>query len=304
MDIASKDIAKGKKKSGSREKFGKALIFLAPSLLLMLIFFIGPIIMTFFFSFTNMSLTGASAKNVSFIGIENFTSMFKDPSFKIVILNSIVFLVFSAIVGQQVLGFLVALLMKQKNRIFRSIIGTIVIAGWVTPEVICAFAFTAFFGDHGTLNQILKSIHVQPVSWLYQHPMLSIVIANIWHGTAFSMLMFQAGLDDIPDSVEEAAMIDGANGWQRLWRITIPIIKNTITTNLVIITLQTLGMFTLIYTMTGGGPAGKTSTLPIFMYEQAFKNYQLGYGTAISLILLLIGIIFSLLYIRLLRTNE
>jgi multiple sugar transport system permease protein len=134
--------------------------------------------------------------------------------------------------------------------------------------------------------------------------MVSVVVANIWKGSALSMLMFQAALDTVPDSVHESAMIDGANRWQRLWKITIPMIKNTIFTNLVIITLGTLGVFTLIYTMTGGGPARATSTLPIFMYEQAFVNYQLGYGTAISLIILLIGIILSIVYIKLLKTDE
>src|SRR5699024_4980655 len=111
-------------------------------------------------------------------------------------------------------------------------------------------------------------------------------------------------LDDVPEEVEEAARIDGANAWQRLWRVTLPIIKGAAVTNMVLVTLQTLGVFTLIYALTGGGPGEKTSTLPIFMYEEAFVNYQLGYGTAISLILLLVGIVLSLLYIRLLKIDD
>lgn len=281
-----------------------ALYFLAPSIILMLIFFIGPIMMTFFFSFTNMSLTGVNAQNIEFVGFQNFVEMFKDPSFKSSFIATLVFLVFSGIIGQQILGFLMAILMKGKNKHLRRFVGGTIMAGWVTPEIIVAITFVSFLHDGGTLNQILESIGIAPVSWLFTFPMVSVIIANIWQGSALSMLMFQSALDNIPDSVYEAAKIDGANGWQRLWRITIPMIKNTIFTNLVVITLGTLGVFTLIYTMTGGGPAGATSTLPVFMYEQAFMNYQLGYGTAISLVILLIGIVLSLAYIKILKTEE
>lgn len=281
-----------------------AILFLSPSLLLLLIFFIGPILMTFFFAFTNMSLTGAAAQNIQFVGFQNFVDMFKDPNFKTSFIATMVFLLFSGIIGQQVLGFLLAVLMKDKHKSVRKFVGGTVMAGWVTPEIIVGITFVSFLHDGGTLNKIIANFGIEPISWLFTFPMVSVVVANIWQGSALSMLMFQAALDNIPNTVQESAMIDGANRWQRLWRITIPIIKNTIFTNLVIITLGTLGVFTLIYTMTGGGPARATSTLPVFMYEQAFVNYQLGYGTAISLVILLIGIILSLIYIRLLKAEE
>ncbi|WP_077623233.1 carbohydrate ABC transporter permease [Sediminibacillus massiliensis] len=288
----------------NNNNFQKALLFLAPTIILLLIFFVGPIFMTFFFAFTNMSLTGAAAQNIEFVGFQNFVQMFKDPNFKTSFTATMIFLIFSGVIGQQVLGFLLAFLMKQKNKTFRKFVGGTVMAGWVTPEIIVAFTFVSFLHDNGTLNQILGTIGIEPISWLFTFPMVSVIIANIWQGSALSMLMFQAALDNVPVSVEESAKIDGANRWQRLCKITIPMIKNTIFTNLVIITLGTLGVFTLIYTMTGGGPARATSTLPVFMYEQAFVNYQLGYGTAISLVILLIGIVLSLAYIRLLKAED
>lgn len=302
--MASNEKALLMKNKNDNSMLRKALFFLTPSLVLLLIFFIGPIIMTFFFAFTNMSLTGTAAQSMEFVGFQNFVELFKDPSFKTSFLTTMVFLIFSGILGQQVLGFLLAILMRNKNKTFRKIVGGTVMAGWVTPEIIVAFTFVSFLHDGGTLNQFLGNFGVEPISWLFTFPMVSIVVANIWQGSALSMLMFQAALDNISSSVEESARIDGANRWQLLWRITIPMIKNTIFTNLVIITLGTLGVFTLIYTMTGGGPGKATATLPIFMYEQAFVNYQLGYGTAISLVILLIGIILSLAYIRLLKSND
>lgn len=281
----------------------RTILFGLPSIVLLLLFVLGPIVMTFYFSFTNLSLTGAAASNTQFIGFDNFIRMFKDPSFKTSVINTIIFLIASAVIGQQVVGFVVAFLMKQKARPFRRTIGILVLAGWITPEIVVAFIWFAFLSDQGTLNIVLGSIGIKPIAWLLEFPLVSVIFVNIWHGAAFSMLMYQAALDDVPEEVEEASRIDGANAWQRLWRITLPIIKGSAVTNMVLVTLQTLGVFTLIYALTGGGPGEKTTTLPVFMYDQAFVNYQLGYGTAISLILLLIGIILSLMYIRFLKTD-
>ena len=274
------------------------IYFLLPSILVMLVFFVYPILLTFYYSFTNLALTGEAAKTLKFVGFDNYIRMFQDPSVRISIWNTLVFLIGSAVVGQQVLGFLIALLMKHKNRTFRRVIGTIVLAGWVTPEIVCALCLYSFFADEGTLNAILGFLGMRQVTWLYTVPMTTVILANVWHGTAFSMLVFQAALDDVPNEIEEAAVVDGASKLQILFRIILPVIKQTITTNMMLVTLQTLGVFGLIYAMTGGGPGTSTTTLPIFMYNQAFVNYQLGYGTAISLLLLLIGIILSLFYIR------
>lgn len=118
----------------------------------MLIFFIYPVFLTFFYSFTNLALTGESAKELKFVGIDNYIHMFKDPTVRISIWNTLIFLFGSAVIGQQVLGFVIALLMKHKNKLFRRVIGTIVLAGWVTPEIVCALCLYSFFGDEGTLN--------------------------------------------------------------------------------------------------------------------------------------------------------
>ena len=112
------------------------------------------------------------------------------------------------------------------------------------------------------------------------------------------MMVFQAALDNVPADTAESAMLDGANRWNTLIYIIIPQIKATIFSNTMLITLKTIGVFDLIFTMTGGGPAGKTQTLPVYMYLQAFKSFQLGYGSAISVVLLALGIALSVLYTR------
>lgn len=288
----------------------KTSLFLSPALVILLIFFITPMILTVMFSFTNLSLTGTQAAQLEFVGFDNFIRMFNDSNLYSSIIKTLVFVFFSAILGQCLMGFIIAFMMKGKDIRFRRIIGISVISAWVTPEVVVAFAWVIFLGDSGTVNNVLMFfsnylpfLPQQPIAWLFQYPMVSIVIANVWRGTAFSMMAFQTALDDIPTEVEESATMDGATRWKLVRHITIPMVKGTIVTNLLLVTLQTLGVFALIYTMTGGGPSGATMTLPVYMYQQAFVSYQLGYGTAISLVLLLIGVIFSLFYMKFLKVK-
>jgi len=135
-------------------------------------------------------------------------------------------------------------------------------------------------------------------------PILAVCLANVWRGTAFSLMVFTAAINDVPQELVEAAEMDGAGPWQRLWRVVLPVIRPSILTNLMLITLQTLSVFGLIYTMTRGGPGNKSETLPIFMYQQAFQNSLIGYGTAIALVLLVVGALFSVVYIRLLKLED
>lgn len=279
----------------------KALFFLTPTWILLLVFFVVPMVMTVFFAFTNLSLTGAAAQNLEFVGFENFSTMFNDPRFRVSVRRTITFLFFSAIVGQCLLGFMIAFLMRGKGKFIKRFVGIAVIAAWVTPEIVAGFNIVTFLAEGGTLNWFLGLFGADPVAWTWEFPMFSVIIANIWRGTAFSMMVFQAALDDIPKDIEEAAAVDGAKNWEIIRHITIPMVKGTIGTNMMLVTLQTLGVFSLIFTMTGGGPGDATMTLPIFMYNQAFISFRLGYGTAISLVLLLIGIIFSLTYMKVLK---
>ena len=284
---------------------GKALGFLLPTIVLLAIFFVWPIVLSFYYSMTNMTLSGSKAVNFDFVGFQNFTRLFADPLFRTSFLNTLIFLVFSAIIGQLVFGFIIAYLMKQKNQIVRSTVGLITLIGWIMPEVVVSFCMVAFFNRDGSLSMILQSIGIlkEPVAWLVSFPMVSVVIANIWHGTAFSMMQFQAALDDVPAEIEESANLDGANWFHNLIYITIPMIKRTIVTDTILITLKTLAVFGLIYAMTGGGPGTSTTTLSIYMYKQAFGSYQMGYGTAIALIMLIVGIVLSLISVRLSNTS-
>ncbi|MFZ7087451.1 carbohydrate ABC transporter permease [Curtobacterium sp. RRHDQ10] len=274
---------------------------LVPAMVLLVIFLIGPILTSFYGSFTNSALTGAAAQSQQFVGLKNYTDLFQDKDFPKSVLLTLILLIGSAVIGQNVLGLGLALLMRQANRVIRAIVGTFVVAAWVLPEIVAAFAAYAFFNDKGTLNTFLAGVGITGANWLYTFPMVAIVLANIWRGTAFSMLVYSAAVQEVPDDINESAEVDGASGWQRLIFITLPVIRRSISTNLMLTTLQTLSVFTLIYVMTGGGPGTNSSTLPILAYQEAFKFSQLGFGTAIATILLVVGAVFSIIYIRALK---
>lgn len=280
-----------------------ALLFFSPAIIMLSIFTVIPVVIAVIFSFTDVSMTGANSNSLNFIGFKNFIKIFQDDNLRRAVTNTIIFTFFSAIVGQQILGFLLAYLMRGKSTRFRRIIGISILAGWVTPEIVAAFNLFAFFSDEGILNKILSFINIEPIMWLFTFPMVSVIMANIWRGTAFSMMIYEAALADIPETVEEAALIDGASEIKRIWHVILPMLKNTITTNMILVTLQTIGVFGLIFALTGGGPGMATQTLPIYMYNQAFISYQIGYGTAIALIMLALGVSISVLYIRSMKSE-
>lgn len=276
---------------------------LAPATILLTIFLVGPILVSLWGSLTNATLSGSTAVSSTFVGLDNYVRLFQDPDFPIAVINTVLFVIFSAVIGQNILGLALAFLMRSSSRAVSAVVGTIVVTAWVLPEIVAAFAAYAFFRDDGTLNAFLGFLGLEGESWLYTFPMTMVIIANIWRGTAFSMMVYSAALADVPPEITEAAEMDGAGGAKRLFLITLPMIRPTIATNSMIVTLQTLSVFTLIFVMTGGGPGVQSTTLPILAYQEAFKFGQLGFGTAIATIMLLVGAVFSIFYIRALRSE-
>src|SRR5262249_33157478 len=162
------------------------------------------------------------------------------------------FLVATAIIGQNLLGLLIALLLQGRPRAVRAAIGTVVIGARVVPEVVAGYMWYAFLSSDGTLNSMLDAVGLHGRAWLYASPLLAVSIANIWRGTAFSMLMYSAALSDVPSDLDDAAAVDGAYTLQRLRYITLPLLKRVALTNLMLITLATLSVFGLVFVMTGG----------------------------------------------------
>lgn len=271
----------------------------APATALLLLFLAGPIAYCAYIAFTDMQLTGSSETN--FVGFDNFRKAFSDDAFRNAVWLTLVFTFVSSVLGQNTLGLALAGLMRRAPKPVRTVTGAVVIGAWVLPEIVAAFLLYAFFRREGTLNAILDWLHLPSQNWLFTLPILAVSFANVWRGTAFSMLIYSAALSEVPKEITEAAEVDGASGWRRLWNVTLPMIRRSIGTNLMLNTLQTLSVFGLIWAMTRGGPGGRSTTLPVFMYDQAFNKSLIGYGTAVALLLLLVGALFSVLYLRLVR---
>ena len=274
---------------------------LLPAILLLAAFLLGPIVYSLYGSLTNAAMTGYRAANPEFVGLDNYVSLLSDSSFLRSVLLTVVFVLASAVVGQNVLGMVLALLMRHAARPLPSLVGGVVVTSWVLPEIVAAFACYAFFSTSGTLNSMLATIGLEGPTWLLTFPMMSVILANIWRGTAFSMMVYHAALGEVPPEIKESAEMDGASPLQSFFRITLPMIRRSISTNLMLTTLQTLCVFTLIWVMTGGGPGTASSTLPVLAYQEAFKFSQVGYGTAIATVTLVVGALFSIVYIKVLK---
>jgi multiple sugar transport system permease protein len=279
--------------------------FLAPSIALVLVFVVGPVLWAVVLSFTNWKLTGPGAQHPEFIALGNYTRLAGSAAFKDAFVRTVVFVFFSAIVGQFLLGLTSALLLHRRDVRLKSLWSGAILLPLVVPETVAAFAWASMLesSNEGTLNRVVGLAGVEPIAWLQDNAMLAIIVVNIWRGIAFAMILFAAALEGVPQEVTEAAVVDGASAGQLLSRITLPLIKHAIVLYMLLTTIGTVTVFGLIYFLTRGGPGGDTTVLSIFIYERAFKFFELGLGSAASVIMLGVVLGVGLIYVRLLRAQ-
>src|SRR4051794_20574375 len=240
---------RGRRRSAMLRRF----LPLLPAVALLLLFFAGPVLWSCYAAFTDQALSGAGAQHPQFIGLANFRRMLDDPIFIQSILLTVIFVVGSAVIGQNTLGLIIALLLRRRSRPVQATVSIVVVGAWVMPEIVAAFCWYAFLNRSGSLNHWLNSVGLTQ-NWLYTAPMFAVILANVWRGTAFSMMVYSAALSDIPPEIEEAASIDGAGGRRRVWDGALPVIPRPVMTNPMLVTLQTPPRFTPIWGLTGGGP--------------------------------------------------
>jgi multiple sugar transport system permease protein len=281
-------------KSGNAVLRGRAAsFFLSPATIIIVLFLVLPAFWTIYLGVTNYRLTGFAAVSPEFVGLENFRRAFNDPAFFNSLKVTFIFTLGSAIFGQAVLGFLLAWVLFGLSKRVRNSVEVIVIAAWMVPSSVVSFLWIAFLnGDSGTLNSILGS----NVRWLIDYPLESIIVFNIWRGTAFSMLLFAAAVASIPKSHLEVARIAGATRGQQLRTIVLPAIRPYILTDILLITLWTFNDFGP-YLITAGGPGQETELLAIFIYNNALRFLEFGYASSIAAIMLGINLILSLIVI-------
>ena len=254
------------------------------------------------YSFTNLELTGFNSINWKWIGFDNYIRLFTRNGFLGSLWVTVVFTFFSALVGQSVFGFALAASMRRIQGWGRTTVEVTIMLGWLLPDIVAAFLWQATTSTNGFLNTlIVEPLGFPAYNFLASNALAVVIIANIWKGTAWSYLLFSAALDSISREILEAARVDGATGLQRIWLVTLPIIRPHIATNMLFITIWTFTYFPLIYALTGGGPGSATEVLSIFMYHQSFGVGKLGYGAAISVPMVIIVGALSIFYLRQLK---
>ncbi|WP_433283946.1 carbohydrate ABC transporter permease [Pseudonocardia sp. CA-142604] len=279
----------------------RASAFVVPALALIGVFLVYPALWTLYLGLTNYRLTGIAAARPQVVGLDNYTHALSDPEFLNSLWLTLLYVLGSAVIGQSVLGFVLAWTMRSVPRVVRTVVESLVMLAWILPGSVVAFLWIALLDrDSGTLNALLGT---PGMAWLLEYPMLSIIVFNTWRGTAFSMLLFSAALNAVPPSQLETARMAGASGWQQLRDVVFPHIRGHVLTNLLLISLWTFNDFAP-YLITAGGPNDRSEILPVFVYQTAIFDGQLGFGSAISLIMLLINLVIAVIYLRLLRERR
>ena len=286
-----------------REMLRNRLLIL-PSAILLAAFVLYPSCVAVYTSLTNLSLTGPAALNPRFIGFANYSKLFSDATFWRSLTVTFWFVLFSAIIGQLVLGLLSAVLLNKRFAL-RSFFNAIILMPNAVPGVVAALMWSSMLasGEYGTLNKVVAWFGVDPERWLVTFPLSMIIIVNIWRGIGFAMILMTSGLSAISEELLEAARMDGATPWQSFRRITLPLLVPTIFLYLLVSTVTTIAIFALIYALTRGGPAGATEIIGIYIYNQSFGAYQLGYGSAIAVVMLAISLVIGVFYVRALKVE-
>lgn len=279
----------------------KAGAFVTPALLLIGMFLVFPAVWTIYLGMTDTRLTGLAAANPQFVGLDNYREILADPKFWNSLWLTVIFVFFSGILGQTVLGLALALMVQKLKGFVKGLVEFLILAAWVVPGTVTAFLWRALLDRrNGTLNAILGT---DQTAWLLDYPLIMIILFNIWGGAAFSMQLFSSALASVPPSQIESARMAGASSWQRFTDVVLPNIKGHIFTNTLLITLWTFNVFGP-YMLTAGGPNGKTAIISIYIYQVAIPGGFIGLGAAISLIMLVINLVIALIYQRIAKGTK
>jgi raffinose/stachyose/melibiose transport system permease protein len=279
-------------------------LFLAPALLVFTIFLIYPIAQSAYYGFFNWKGFGPATE---FVGADNYRRILTDKNFLRAVQNGL--LIVGLSVSVQLPLALGLALMVGRNLPGRIFFRTIFFLPYVFSEVITALVWQALaYPDphYGLINALITRLGLDAVPFLGdpKSVMLTIFAALTWKYFGFHMLLYMAGLQNIPVELEEAARIDGASGFQILWRIILPLLRGTIRTTVFLSVLGSLQVFAIVWIMSQGGPAGASETMATYMYRFGFVRFYLGYGSAVAVVMFIICITFSLVYQKLFKEQD
>ena len=268
-------------------------LFVLPFMIPLVLFWIIPLILSFLISFTDWNYI---SPDINFVGLKNYLNIFTDPRFIRAFTNTVVFSLGTNI-PSIILGLSLALMFQKKfrgSRIYQLLIFT----PWITPAVAVALVWSWIYDpQRGLANFLLGLIGLEPLEWLHssETAMLGIVIFTIWKTVGWTMLFYIGALEKVPNSLYEAATLDGCSSIKKFFHITLPLISPTTYFLFIINLITSIQVYDQIQIMTQGGPGGSTTTLLYLYYQRAFQNFQMGPANAIAMIILVIILALSLL---------
>ncbi|MGB9687178.1 MAG: carbohydrate ABC transporter permease [Rectinema subterraneum] len=266
------------------------ILFSAPFLLVYVVFLAFPVVYGIYLSFFDWNILSGKA----FVGLRNFVQAFSDEKFKSSFFHTLQFVGLSTPI-LIVTGFLMALISVRPTKLGKAAESIFFLPYMFSTTVVGTLWAWLLQKNYGLVNQLLQAIGLQGVGWLTDPnvAMLSIVLATLWWTAGFNMILFSAGMKQIPDEIYESARLDGAGKLVTLTRITIPLLKDT---TLLVVILQIIASFKVfgqVYVMTGGGPYGTTRVLVQYVYEMGFNYFKLGYASAMSMVLFVVILVIS-----------
>ena len=267
-------------------------VLLAPTLFGLLVGTLGPVLAAIGISFSNWDVITPP----TFAGLENYQNLLKDPTFRKALMNT-VYYVGVMVPVSTVLSLGLALLLNQKLRAitwYRTAYFLPVVSSTVAVALVWSWIYSK---DFGLLNYVLRTLGLNPIAWLSstRWAMPAVIIMGVWGILGEGMIIFLAGLQSISQSYYEAAEVDGASGWQKLWRITLPLITPSLFFFFIITMINAFQTFEQIYIMTRGGPVNSTTTIVYYIYRNAFRNFKMGYASSQAIVLFLIIMILTLI---------
>ena len=276
-------------------------LFLLPAAAVLIVFFFIPFFQTFGLSFFDYS---SSIYNPTFNGLDNYAKLFKEPIFYKVMFNTFMYLVI-AVPFLVTFPLFLAILINQKIRGI-TLYKILLYLPVIVSIVVAAIAFKWLYAGQGILNYALSLINISPINWLIDThwALFSVAVVTIWKGIGYYMMIYLASLMSVPQELYEACDIDGAGFLRKHLTVTIPHIMPTIALVSTISTISAMKVFAEIYVMTKGGPLDSTKTIVYYIYERAFENLDLGYASALAVVLLIVVMIFSLINILCFEKNK
>ena len=270
-----------------------ALIALLPSLVVFALFTVYPVIYSLYLSFFDCSLLGGPR---TFVGLGNYAKMFANADFRVSMANTVKYAVGTVPVGAA-LSMLAAVLLNQKIRgrgFYRVAYFMPVVTSMVAVAIVWTWMFDPYYG---LFNALLERIGIDGPAWLAdpRWSLPAVIILGIWKNLGYNMVIFLAGLQDVPTEYYESAEIDGAGAWQKFRYVTMPLMRGSIGFVLIMSTIKSFQVFGQVYVMTGGGPMNSTMVLVYYIYRQAFEFYRSGYASAVAWFLFAVILVLTIL---------